>query len=83
MLNTLKMPLIHDNDNFLGFRLFNLFKEVFVLNIDEDTLKLGEESSCAGSIPVDLMLVHALFSESCGANQIELLRVISSFLNPE
>jgi len=65
VLNTFQMPLVNENDNLLTGGFVNLFEEVLIFHINKNSLQLREEHISALSIPVDKMLITALFTE-CG-----------------
>ena len=77
MFNTFKMPLIDYNNDSLGFRLINLFEEIFISLINKDLLESWEEDGGALNIPVDQMLIKALLSEGSGTCLSNLLSVTS------
>jgi hypothetical protein len=64
VLDTLHMPLVNNNNDFLAFGIVDFFKKLLVLLVNTDSLPLGEESRHSLNIPVDEVLVHALFGES-------------------
>lgn len=43
VLDTLHVPLVDHNDNFVALGAVDLAEELFVLLVDEDLLELGEE----------------------------------------
>lgn len=63
MLDTLHMPLVDDDNDSLALGLINLFEELFVLLIDENSLELREESSACLRVPINLMLIQAFLGE--------------------
>jgi hypothetical protein len=75
MLDALKMPLVHKDNDLLALALINLLEEVLVSLVDEDLLDLGEEDLRRGNVPVDKVLIKALLSECLGANLSDLLLV--------
>ena len=77
MLNTFKMPLVDNNNNSLGFRLINLFEEIFISLINKDLLESWEEDGGALNIPIDQMLIKALLSEGSRTCLSNLLSVTS------
>jgi hypothetical protein len=52
VLNSLQMPLVHYNNNFLALSFVKVVKQVLILLIDANTLDLWEESSSCSSVPV-------------------------------
>lgn len=53
MLDTFKMPLVHNDNDSLGLRLIDLLEEVFVSFVNKDFLKSWEEDGGALDVPVD------------------------------
>jgi len=43
MLNTLKMPLIHNSYNFLAFAVIDMREKIFISSINKDFFHLWEE----------------------------------------
>ncbi len=67
VLDSLKMPLIHEHYDFVSFAVVDLFKQVLVLFINEDALELREEGRRRCGEPVDLILVQTLLGKCCGS----------------
>jgi len=83
VLDALHMPLVDDDHDFLALGAVDFVEQLFVALVNADPLPLGEESSDSGDIPVDQVLVHALFGEGGSSNQVVLNCVIIALLNPE
>lgn len=81
VLDTLHVPLVHNNDNFLALAAIDLFKEFLVLLVNEDLLDLWEEAGGCCDVPVHLVLVHALLTESSWSNHVKLQLIIVVFLD--
>jgi len=63
VLDAFQVPLVYNDDHLLALASIDLFKEFFVLLVDEDFLHLWEVGCCCCDVPVHLVLVHALLSE--------------------
>ena len=57
MLDTLQMPLIHEDYNLFALWLVDVFEEILVSLVDEDFLNLGEENFTALNVPVNQVLI--------------------------
>ena len=82
VLDALKMPLVHENNDLLALSSINLLVEIKVALVDEDLLQSGEEDVCALDVPVDQVLVKALLGEGLGSNLSNLLTVGNKLLSP-
>ena len=63
MLNSLHMPLVYDDYNFLSITFIYLFEKVLVSLVDENALELWEKYICVLNEPVHLIRVKTLFSK--------------------
>jgi len=70
MLDSLQMPLIHYNNDFLSARWVDLREKFFVFHVYENALQWREESRGCCSVPIDQVLVHALFGEGCRSHKV-------------
>ena len=62
MLDSLHVPLVYQDDNLLLGAGINSSKQIFVTLVDEDSLEVGEEDVSTLNVPVDHVLIEALFS---------------------
>jgi hypothetical protein len=82
VLDAFHVPLVDNDNDFFTIRAVNLFKKLFVLLINKDSLEMGEES-CAGlSVPINLVLVQTFLCEGSGAHQGDLTSVVYVLLDP-
>jgi hypothetical protein len=82
MLDTLHVPLVDDDNDSLALGLINLFEELFVLLIDENSLELREESSACLRVPINLMLIQAFLGEGSWTHKWDLGAIADVFSNP-
>ena len=75
VLDALKMPLVHKNDDLLALSGVDLLVKIKVTLINEDLLQSGEEDVCALDVPVDQVLVKALLCKGLGSDMSDLLAV--------
>lgn len=75
VLDALKMPLVHKNDDLLALSGVDLLVKIKVTLINEDLLQSGEENVCTLDVPVDQVLVKALLCECLGSDMSDLLAV--------
>jgi hypothetical protein len=75
VLDTLQVPLVDQNYDLLSGSIVYFLKQLLVLLIHKDLLKLGEENRSRLSEPVHLVLVHTLLGERSGAHKSDLLSV--------
>jgi len=75
VLDALKMPLVHKNDDLLALSGVDLLVKIKVTLINEDLLQSGEENVCALDVPVDQVLVKALLCKGLGSDMSDLLAV--------
>jgi hypothetical protein len=68
MLNTFKMPLIHNSYDFLSFTAINVGEKTFVSFVNKDFLHFWEENINGLDVPVNEMLIKAFFSEGSWSN---------------
>ncbi len=83
MLDSLKMPLINKNDNFLCRALINLCEEILITLVHKDFLKSGEEDLSRLGVPVDQMLIETLLGEDLRIGLGNLLTVGCELLTVE
>ncbi len=82
MLDTFKMPLINQDNDLVALSTVYLLVEILIPLVNKDLLQSREEDLRALDVPVDEVLVEALFGEGLGACVSDLLAVGKELLNP-
>ena len=75
MLNSLHVPLVHNNNHILALSLINLTEQFFIFLVNKDLLELGEEDVCRLDEPVHQRGVEAFLSKGTAGNDSKLLPV--------
>ena len=83
VLDTLEMPLVHEDDNLLTGALINLSEEILIALVNKNFLQSGEEDLSALDVPVDQVLIKALLCEGLWVSLSNLLAGGSELLSVE
>jgi hypothetical protein len=83
VFNTFHVPLVYNNDNFLGFRFINFCKKVIISLVDKDSLEFWEENVQRLNIPVDEVRVKTFFTELSWLTVLHSRDGFGSFILPE
>jgi hypothetical protein len=75
VLDTFKMPLINQDNDLVALSTVYLLVEILIPLVNKDLLQSREEDLRALNVPVDEVLVEALFGEGLGACVGDLLAV--------
>lgn len=75
MLNSLHVPLVHNNNDLLSFTVVNVGKQVLISLVNENLFNSREKDVKVLNVPIDQMLIETLLSESSGPSLSNLLPV--------
>ena len=83
VLDTLEMPLVHEDDDLLTGALVNLSEQILIALVNKNFLQSGEEDLSALDVPVDQVLIEALLCEGLWVGLSNLLAGGSELLSVE
>lgn len=79
VLDTLHVPLVDNDDNFLFRALINSLEEILIPLVHEDLLEAREVDVSVLDVPVDEVRVHALLRELIGLGVLLAIDQVNLF----
>jgi len=83
VLDSFHVPLVDDNNYFLGSRFINSCKKVVVSLINKDSFEFWEENTQRLNVPVDKVRVKTFFTELRWLSVVKSRDGFVSFILPE